>query len=130
MLIMLLMRYILEMWELRDILNYRWALVKLYPQKKVAVIRRLQVRPHLGLRNRFPEDGAWRMFICHSRYLQAPTFLKYISYVSLSFQYLKLSRHMYKNLVYPSYVKYIILKYSTRRNFIGEVVAIAFHKCI
>ena len=53
MLIMIMMRYIFELWELRYTLNERWTLVKLYPQK-----------------NDFwapDEDRAWRAFISHSK---------------------------------------------------------------
>ena len=47
--------------------------------------------PHLGFRNRFSDDRAWRMFIYHSRYLQAPPFPKCISqkYIQWIFWHLR-----------------------------------------
>ena len=38
--------------------------------------------PHLGLRNRFSEDRAWRTFIYHWR-SPRPTFIKYMSQLSV-----------------------------------------------
>ena len=64
--------YILEMWELGDILNDRQTFVKPYPLKTISeppsvspVIRRLQVRSPSGAQKSFSEDRAWWTFICH-----------------------------------------------------------------
>ena len=57
-----------------DMLNERWTFVRLYPQKNdFWSSGGCAFDPRLGLRNGFSEDRAWRTFISHSKYLQAPT---------------------------------------------------------
>ena len=51
--------------------------------------------PRLRLRNRFSEDIVWRTFIYHSRYLQAPTYPKYL-YVGPYISPVKLSLDLHQ----------------------------------